>query len=343
MEGAHFAVQSAHKALSSFSQASMIHVGRPVKCCFEEDNQAFNWLKARFYNYSGFLNHLVEVARYWHSTSPNYPIIASLDCATTQVAAEGFKICSQQIKLARDLDEVARRLNCHLDMRRLLGNSRGYDLYKKDPLKFMISIRPGPDYGRSHFDAIRDLLMGNEIAWEKASRGGDTKDPLSGGTFLFLITFGSNPWQAHKLIDTLNKGKHHLGWYGDDEATSQITDRHLNGQIQVLPIDAHYANGEWIPLKDAEERVSCQMVVPYPPGIPTILPGLRIPREEPEKILKLLKTGSEIHGLMNENGHPCIRVLLPMEIDQIQERYSESTLEKIEFINHRESIFSATT
>ena len=47
--GAHFAVQSTHKTLAAFSQASMIHVSTRFKQLLEDDaSPAFRWLRRRF-------------------------------------------------------------------------------------------------------------------------------------------------------------------------------------------------------------------------------------------------------------------------------------------------------
>jgi len=51
-----------------------------------------------------------------------------------------------------------------------------------------------------------------------------------------------------------------------------------------LPRDAYYATGELVPLLDENDqlngklagRICCDQIVPYPPGIPVLVPGQRI-------------------------------------------------------------------
>ena len=76
--GADYVTHSIHKVLSALSQASMIHVNDPT---FDE---------RRF----------LESYSLHTSSSPNYPIIASLDVATYQVEKEGNDILERTIQLA---------------------------------------------------------------------------------------------------------------------------------------------------------------------------------------------------------------------------------------------------
>ena len=69
-DGAHFSVQSTHKTLAAFSQASMIHVSTRFKRLLEEDSSpAFRWLRRRFAlhgrgSYEKFSHDLHEFLRY---------------------------------------------------------------------------------------------------------------------------------------------------------------------------------------------------------------------------------------------------------------------------------------
>ncbi len=81
--GADYATQSTHKTMSAFSQASMIHVNDPD---FEDIQDFF-----------------MENYNMHASTSPQYPMIASLDVARKQMAMEGYSLLSRVFKLADEL------------------------------------------------------------------------------------------------------------------------------------------------------------------------------------------------------------------------------------------------
>jgi lysine decarboxylase len=84
--GADLSINSTHKMLSAFSQCAMLHVtGDRVR-----------------------LDRLKAVLKMFLSTSPNLPMVASLDVARKQMATEGPALLSRTIDLA---SEARRRLN----------------------------------------------------------------------------------------------------------------------------------------------------------------------------------------------------------------------------------------
>ena len=61
----------------------------------------------------------------------------------------------------------------------------------------------------------------------------------------------------------------------------------------LLPRDAFFGPAERVPLSKAAGRVAAEMITPYPPGIPAVLPGERLT----EPVLRYLRTG--LDGGMN--------------------------------------------
>jgi lysine decarboxylase len=57
----------------------------------------------------------------------------------------------------------------------------------------------------------------------------------------------------------------------------------------LLPRDAFFGPAENVPLGEAAGRVAAEMITPYPPGIPAVLPGERLT----EPVLRYLRTGLE--------------------------------------------------
>ncbi|MEU6376084.1 aminotransferase class I/II-fold pyridoxal phosphate-dependent enzyme [Streptomyces sp. NPDC046909] len=55
----------------------------------------------------------------------------------------------------------------------------------------------------------------------------------------------------------------------------------------ALPRDAFFGRAENVPVREAAGRVAAEMVTPYPPGIPAVLPGERLT----EPVLRYLTTG----------------------------------------------------
>ena len=94
-------------------------------------------------------------------------------------------------------------------------------------------------------------------------------------------------------------------------------------KLRYLPRDAYYCGGELLPIFDDKERVNralvrrvcADQIVPYPPGIPVLVPGQLITTKIIDYLGALLHSHKrmEMHGIVHEGYAPCIRVLKPEE------------------------------
>lgn len=299
---AHLCVQSTHKTLSAFSQASMIHVGKSLEECFRHEGR---WVTKRFGNIENFHHALIEGTRYFASTSPHYPIIASLDVATTQCLNEGINILEKKLELAKKLEDHAE--NAVVKKEDIVGNKKGFEGYLKDPLKFSLKVKNGK------MVTFKKILKEKNICWEKATKN----------SILFLITFGANEGQLQDLKSAIDKGKRKKCFYGQG-FPPDIDDNFVAGQVEILPVDAHYAKGKYIPIKEAANSIACHMVVPYPPGIPMILPGMRISENVVADIsARLGEEKEEIHGILRRDSEARIRVLSKAEEEKLSKKRPE--------------------
>ena len=64
---------------------------------------------------------------------------------------------------------------------------------------------------------------------------------------------------------------------------------HLRVEQVMLPRDAFFGPVEQVALDKAEGRIAAEMITPYPPGIPVVLPGQRLNKV----VLRYLRTGVE--------------------------------------------------
>jgi len=62
-------------------------------------------------------------------------------------------------------------------------------------------------------------------------------------------------------------------------------------------------------------RIAADQIVPYPPGIPVLVPGQLITQKIVDYLGGLLHSHKrmEMHGVVHEGYLPCIRVLRPEE------------------------------
>lgn len=318
LRGAHFAVQSTHKALSAFSQGSMIHVSTRFRALLEEDSsKPFRWLRRRFAlhgrgSYEKFSHDLHEFLRYWHSTSPHYPMLASLDIAGVQMRLEGIRLLEERLhwvaafkRRVADLVGLPEE-DCFPDLRELGGAGPDWeaDGYLHDPLKLVLSFRTAE--ARERFEAA---LLRARIQWEKAS-------PV---TLLFLVTVGTVEEHFEYLYRVCRQMADCIG-RPEEEFRIKTIPAAIDEQVCVLPRDAALCDGELVPLAESEGRVCGQMVVPYPPGIPVLLPGLRITRPMIDLLLDVVATegAGAVHGLFVRGKSLMVEVLNRDEEGRVQ-------------------------
>ena len=302
--GAHFAVQSTHKTLAAFSQASMIHVSTRFKQLLEDDSSpAFRWLRKRFTlhgrgSYEKFSHDLHEILRYWHSTSPHYPFLAALDVAGVQMRLEGLKLIDERLRWAaafrkRVADACGKPENaCFAGLEEIAGRATDWRAagYMKDPLKIVLLLK-----SPSACATFKKALLKAHIQWEKSSAT----------TVLFLVTAGTMEEHFEYLFRVCRQ---HLRLIGAPTAGAANEGRIIeavSGQPVALPRDAALCDGELVPIEQSEGRIASQFLVPYPPGIPVFIPGLRITKAMIRLIRDVIASDGPdaVHGLFCRGGH----------------------------------------
>jgi len=301
--GAHFAVQSTHKTMAAFSQASMIHVSTRFKALLEDDaTPQYRWLRRRFAfhghgSYEKFTHDLREFLRYWHSTSPHYPFLATLDIAGVQMRLEGLKLLDERLKwTAAFKKRVALACGrtedeCFASLESIAGGGAEWadEGYFKDPLKIVMTFR-----SREACKAFRKALLKAHIQWEKSSST----------TILFLVTAGTVEEHFEELFRVCRLNRNLIGRPGAAVSAAAVNES-VSGQPVILPHIAALCDGELLPIGDSVGRIASQFLVPYPPGIPVFIPGLRITKSMVKLIegVIALEGPAAVHGLFCRGGH----------------------------------------
>ena len=281
--GADYATQSAHKTLSALSQAAYIHVNDPA---FDE--------------------HIFRENFNMHtSTSPMYSIIASLDVSRKQAVLEGYKLLQRTLMLA---DELRGQINSTgvfrvLELPDLLPDEVKNDNIRLDPTKITVDVS---SCGMTVDELQAELYTSFNITVEKSTFN----------TLTLLLTIGTTRSKCSRLYDALMRIAR------EKRAPRRLyraPDLPPFTQLACLPRDAYYASGELVPLLDDNDqvndglagRISCDQIVPYPPGIPVLVPGQRITDNIVEYLVRYLRVQNkvELHGVVYQGYVPSIRVL----------------------------------
>ncbi|MFP4548468.1 MAG: aminotransferase class I/II-fold pyridoxal phosphate-dependent enzyme [Fidelibacterota bacterium] len=280
--GADYATQSTHKTMSAFSQASMLHVNDPD---FENTEEFF-----------------MENYMMYTSTSPGYPMVASLDVARKQMVMEGYKLLSNALDLAKDLRESINSLDGFsvLDLKELISDEIKNDNIRHDDTKITVDIS-GSGYTNKEIEAALSEDFGIQI--EKSTFN----------TITLLITIGTTRSKINRLFLALES----LSRKGKKSKTPKRSNtiKMVLSDLRYLPRHAFYCDGELIDIRDAENKISTVMAVPYPPGIPILIPGQIITKEIIDYLTQLTEKGVEIHGMDKNN----IKVATPEEEKTLQE------------------------
>jgi arginine decarboxylase len=277
--GADYATQSTHKVLSAFSQASMIHVRD--RYFDDEDKQ----LEHRFTE--SFMMHT--------STSPQYTMIASLDCARLQMYLQGDMLMEEVQNTAQFLRQEINRLKCFrvLSDSELIPGEVFGDGVVLDSSKLTISF-DGSGYSRK--DLLAELSS-RHIEIEKSSFN----------TLTVLVTPGIAlaSGKPGRLLDVLRRLSSNPGGYRDtppDPFPTRIV------QPRYRPRDVMVANVVWVPLDKIPTTgaISAAMIVPYPPGIPVVLPGQVWDQDAASCVQGLVQREVEVHGLNRRHEVPIL-------------------------------------
>ncbi|MFA8449531.1 MAG: aminotransferase class I/II-fold pyridoxal phosphate-dependent enzyme [Bacteroidales bacterium] len=269
--GADYSTQSTHKTMSAFSQASMIHIQDPD---FEEIEDFFM---------ENFCMHT--------STSPQYPMIASLDVARKQMAMEGYSLLQRALELSASFRKSVNSLKKFriLELDELISPELKDDNIRLDKTKITIDVSKS---GFTSKEIEHLLLAKHNIQIEKTTFN----------TISILITIGSTYSKLNRLYLALESIERMSGNRNSNGTEHLVGGIHLSvSPIKYRPRFAFYCDGEMVSLKKAEGKVATRMVTPYPPGIPLLVPGQIVSKGIIDTLLTYRDYGVEIHG-MHEGG-----------------------------------------
>ena len=306
-----FETQSTHKMLAAFSQASLIHIKG------EYDEDTFN---------EAFMMHT--------TTSPSYPLVASIETAAAMLRGNpGKRLINRSVERALHFRKEVQRLKDEADgwffdiwqpeeideaecwpaalVAKFL-DERGVVVEKTGPYNLLFLFSIGIDKTRA-MGLLRGL-MEFKRAYDLNLRVKNMLPDL----------YAEDPdFYRNMRIQDLAQGIHRLIRQHD-------LPRLMLQAFDVLPdmkLTPHKAwqrqvkgEVETVELENLVGRVSANMILPYPPGVPLLMPGEMITEESRavlDFLLMLCSVGrhypgfeTDIHGAKrDEHGVYWVRVL----------------------------------
>ena len=277
--GADLVVQSPHKTLCSLTQSAWI-LGNGEKYSRE---------KLSFY------------LSVFQTTSPSYPLMLSLEKATTLLEREGEALFSHWKKVMKGFREQARTL------------SYFSFLWEKEEACFAM------DFSKIFLRAlgIPELRLGRDLAKLLREDYGIESEMHSGENLLLM----TGPFISEKDMDRLffalkdierrfGEDREKQSGEGRPETMEQSLQSKLLSsalyQISVadnsLQISEGLKEGEELSLHEGEGRICLEYLSLYPPGIPLLFPGEKLTREKIQEIEALEKEGIELQYSRHRQG-----------------------------------------
>ncbi|MBD2610038.1 MAG: aminotransferase class I/II-fold pyridoxal phosphate-dependent enzyme [Nostoc sp. ZfuVER08] len=260
--GADLTVQSIHKVLGAMTQASMLHV---------QGNRIDS-------------DRISKALQLLQSTSPSYILLASLDAARQQMALHGKLLMSQTLQLAQEARTKISEIPglSVLEMPQL-GGTPGFVALDKTRLTVTVA-----NLGLTGFAA--DDVLDEKFAV--------TAEFPSEQHLTFIITMGNTTADIQQLIQGFtalaqeyrrtNASVKNYIWQDFSPTAAS--------NLYFSPREAFFAASETLPLAKTCHRICTEIVCPYPPGIPILMPGELITKPVLDYLQQIQAMGGFISG-----------------------------------------------
>ncbi len=250
--GADVVVQSAHKTLPALTMGSYLHVS------------------SRYVHKHRLKTYLTML----QSSSPSYPIMASLDLARYYLA----KVKESEKKDLIDFIQAFRSALAQIQSIRVIEPSHNYEL---DPLKVVIQST----VGLSGFE-LQALLEEEQIYTELA----DEKNVL------FVMPL-SPFFNISKVTSAVSKATQKtIQAAGDRDPQVELKHVAPYSSLAFSYKKMARSSTRYIHMEQAVGRIAAESITPYPPGIPAVMKGEKITTLHMAEIMRLLDAGARFHG-----------------------------------------------
>ncbi|MFF3396495.1 aminotransferase class I/II-fold pyridoxal phosphate-dependent enzyme [Streptomyces sp. NPDC002669] len=225
------------------------------------------------------------------TTSPSVLLYAGIDGWRRQMALHGHALMSRALGLAASVrQEVESIEGMHVNDREdFCGPGAGADF---DPLPVVIDLSglgvsgyAAADWLREHHRIDAHLMDHRRVSAQLTH----ADDSLTTGRLLGALR------DLADRAETLPSGRHVELPDPDGLRLTQAR----------LPRDAYFSTTEDVPLEKAAGRTAAEMITPYPPGIPAVLPGERLN----EPVLRYLRSGIEAGMNVPDPADPTLRTV----------------------------------
>ncbi len=257
-------VQSIHKVLSSLTQSSMLHL-RGERVAPQKVSRALQLIQ---------------------STSPSYLLLASLDAARAQMAEEGKTLLSRTLNLAQMARTSLKEITGISILEKQTDREGFVDL---DITRLTVKVT---DIGLTGFEVDRWLREEAQLTAELPNLRHLT----------FMMTIGNTLEDIQKLTQAFRRLVSERGGNKLPVKKSPSLPLFEANSSVISPREAFFSPTETVTIDCCLGRISAELICPYPPGVPLIMPGEKITPSH----LKYLKAVLEQQGTITGCSDPTL-------------------------------------
>ncbi|MDF2662365.1 MAG: aminotransferase class I/II-fold pyridoxal phosphate-dependent enzyme, partial [Paenibacillus sp.] len=239
-----------------------------------------------------------------------YPIMASLDLARREAAVNGTSRIEAALPDIARLHERIGELECY----DIVAHRPGTTAYETlDPFKLTIADRTG---------TLNGFMLQEEL-----EQRGCFAEMADSEHVLLVLSLASTSQDYERLYEALadiaisrnlhNKAEERLRGIGSHNRDNRVWASGLSGSVSepvLFTMTIGQGQVEAVSLEEAEGRISAEMVIPYPPGIPLLYPGERITDACIAELRRLAKFGARFQGPADESVR-YLRVYVDLPAD----------------------------
>ncbi|MWC31149.1 aminotransferase class I/II-fold pyridoxal phosphate-dependent enzyme [Paenibacillus sp. MMS18-CY102] len=266
--GADAVVQSTHKTLTAMTMGAMLHI------------------KGERIN----LERLKDVLASIQSSSPSYPIMASIDIARAMVQSEGPNMFESGL-------QAAHRLRMYLNQRssRLVASAIREDGSTPliDPLRVILKDREGAYSG---YELQKHLEQHG--CW--AEMADETRVLLLFGSYMSDSELERILAACDAVAESLDRFIRTRGYEGKNTVAEPLSEASTAGAIsEPIPFSFRGISADQavtVNMNQAAGFRSAETVIPYPPGIPLLYAGEAISASVAQELRRLGELGAKCQG-----------------------------------------------
>ncbi|MFH9613564.1 aminotransferase class I/II-fold pyridoxal phosphate-dependent enzyme [Streptomyces pratensis] len=232
------------------------------------------------------------------TTSPSVLLYAGIDGWRRQMALDGHDLLSRALDLTATVrGHIEEIEGMHVNGRDdFCGPGAAAEF---DPLPVIIDISAmgttgyrAADWLRRHHHVDMHLVDHRRISAQ--------------------FTHADDEDTAERLLTALRDLAGHVHTLHPAPQVDVPTPAELRPDQVLLPRDAYFARTQDVPAEKAVGRIAAEMLTPYPPGIPAVLPGERIT----EPLLRYLRSGVEAGMNVPDPADPTLGTIRICSDDQ---------------------------